>query len=1105
MSTKPPALHQPGDVVNGRYRIERQLGRGAMGEVYLAIDQARGDQRVAMKYLLTATSPSAINRFKAEFTTLAHLSHPHITPVYDLARDDACGVHFFTTEYVMGNTFDVAAVELPVPATVALFVQVLRALQYLHGHGRLHLDIKAANVMVQVAAGATPHAKLIDFGLAATGWFGKRMGTPSYMAPEIVREETPDARADLYSMGVLLYNVLTHTNPFRARTPADTMQRHLHLVPPPPSQAHPALHEHAYLDTITMHLLAKDRADRYDSAEAVIRELSRIGSTPYDIETDETLGAYVPSESVFVGRESARAVLRNQVSPYEDSLPMAWIQGGRGVGKTRLLQEAKAMAQLADYTTLLLSLDDPDGITAALPMLQHLAGSTVTDDDSTCVTVDSSIDSSTAESNAPRYWIGIDDLPLVLQDARTVALAPLLRNLVAQMALRHQLREWHPVVLVCTGAGEARAQDVLRAALDVPTPIVAIIPVRNFTETELAAYLSVLTGLADPPPLLLTQIAEYTGGHPLCVAETVRALIHRGLLFDRAGRWRSTTFEDIGVNLAQLDVPGTIESMVAQSYAALTTAQQELVGALATADRPLSRAWLAHLLQRPISVEEMSATALRPLVHYDPPSATFRLHTRAQRQSLYHQLGATRRATWHDAVADLLAADPQADLAEICYHRSHGSDHEQAQGARQALADHLYEQGRSAEAIPYLTAYLREAATEDPVRWAIRYHLGKAYQRTRQFDAAIETFRDGIAELGRFTGLREWHLRYREAWGHVAMRQRLYKDAEHQFRQVLAMLSDDSLEVAARIRVRNAIAQAQLYQAEHPDAIAAAVTTFRQTAEEAAQLPSDLRATITNNDLGHALMQQRQYAEAITVLQRDAMYCASAEQWPAQIRALSLLTEAHRQLRQFAQANETCRQAIALAKRHHDTEQLMHLYNNLGNLYECLGQSGDPHLYDRAIGYYERALDLTLRLGDISCAIATTLNLGILHRQRGNVHRAERLLHSTVAFAEAQQLVEGLDEQAWCQAHLELGNLFHQQKQFTIAHHHVAQARHLAERRASCRHLWFWTVATEAELRRDEGQLEDAKQLIPEMQRLASTPDTRATARQIMRSLGLPG
>lgn len=1105
-SAKSPPLHQPGDLVNGRYRIERPLGRGAMGEVYLAVDQARGDARVAMKYLLAANQQSAINRFKAEFATLIHLSHPHITPVYDLARDEVCGVHFFTTEYVQGTTVDVVAQEVPLATVLGVWVQVLRALHYLHGHGRLHLDIKAHNVMVQTVAGAQPCAKLIDFGLAATGWCGTRLGTPSYMAPEVVQHQEPNARADLYSMGVLLYLLLTRTNPFRASTAAATMARQVTVVPPPPSVVNPALAGHGYLDTIVEHLLAKDPADRYDSAEAVLRELGRIGPVAVAIETEETLGAYVPSASVFVGRAAERAVLHAQVTRYEDARPVAWITGARGVGKTRLLQEAKALAQVADYETVWVSPDAPDGYAAAVARVQAVAGGS-----------EASVSSADA---APHLWIGIDDVHVLLQDDRAAALWPALRSLCAHLALQQQLGERPSLTLVLSSVADAETLTRVRTTLGLTEPSTTVLPLAHFSDADLQAYLAVLTGLPDPPLSLRAQIAEYTGGHPLFVAETVKALIHRGLLFDPAGRWRSTTFEDLGVNLRQLQIPGTIESLVARDYVALGPAEQQLVGVLAVADRPMTAMMLQQVLGDAAPAEAritelLHAPVMAPLLAYDPLNATYHFQTRAQQQAIYQQIGHAQCEQWHDALAAVLAADPAAELADLCRHRSHGSDPARAQTARRALAEHWMECGRAADAIPLLDTYLRAAPPDDPHRWALYALWGTAHHRTRQFARAIEIFREAIAALGAVphaapADARTWHRRYREAWGHAAMRQGHYAEAEHQYGQVLEMMGDEADDDAERIRIENAVLQTQLYQADQPEALAHAVAGFRRTAEAARHLPLALRHTITNNDLGHALFQQRNMDAAIHVLTQDAAWYALAQQQSAHIRSLGLLAEVYRVLRKYNDAITTCTQAIALAKQHHDVEQLMQLYQYLGNMYE-----GQSHMspdaqkklqtLQRALTYYERSLDLSVRFGEVSRAIVCTLNMGILRRSSGDLIGAMRLWQSTIAFAEQHHTVAGLDAQHWCQAHLELGNLCAQQQDFARAHQHTEHARRLAEQLPSARHLWFWAVATEVEICRDEQHHEAAVTLVPEMNRLATSAETKAVAQQIMTSLGLRG
>lgn len=1063
-----PPLHSPGHVVNNRYTILRGLGRGAMGQVFL-VDDAQHRRQVAMKYLLQPARETLLQQFKKEFDTLAHLRHPHITTVYDLDRDQENNTPFFTSEFITGLPFDAAVRELPQETVLHLFVQTLRALAYLHGHGIRHFDIKAHNVLVQIAAGATPSVKLIDFGLATTLWRGKRMGTPSYMAPEMIAmAAAADGRADLYSLGVLLYSALTRSNPFRADTIAETYRRHQELIPQAPSACQP--HLPAYLDHVVMQLLEKDPANRFANATEVILALNRLGPTTYAIETDDTLRAYVPSAGPFVGRMAERSRLQQCLAQGSAHLPVCWITGESGVGKSRLLHEAKSMAQIADMHTCLVDPQDGRHPLDVAKLLDRIA------------------------DDPDRWWIGIDHGDVLMTDPQWSHVSVALRTLLQQLTIRHRLNDRESVpqyVVCCTATPSTRTR--LESAwcnLGHPTTTIALAP---FSREELLLLVSTVTGLSDPPPSLSDQLQRYTGGHPLFVIETLKGLIRNGLLFDPSGRWRDTTFADLDVDISRLHIPATIESVVAQQYARLTEPAQRVLGLLAVANLPLTHHAMAELLGATAPDDLLKSLLHDHLLVCDGATQTYRCATAALQQGVYRQLGTRARQQWHDTVARWLAADPAADPSLVALHRSRGSDAALAQKARWDLAQYYLETHRAAAAIAVLQP---DAASDDgPHQCAVHHLLGQAHVRLRQFDDAIAAFRRALQVMPPDTE-RHWHPELREAWGHAAMRARRYADAESQYRQVIDLMQREQIDDPVRVlRLTNAIAQTRLYRANTPDALHEVVRTFRQTADRATRLPVRERAGITNNDLGHALMQQGLPEEAVVVLQQDVEFFRQIAQPRQEMRAMGLLAECHRLLHRYAEALTHCEAAIAIARSLHDPAPLMHHYTTMANLH------ADQQHYDRAITWYERALDLAPRVGDMSRTMAITLNLGDLHFRTRQMRRARHHLESTIAFADSRRAVDGLDNYYGCKAHLLLAEVHRGEQHFGVAHRHIREARAIAAQYPNCRPLLFWIVATQIEIHRDEGSLDAARGLTRELQQLANTDGLRETMQTLEESL----
>ncbi|HEX2856704.1 MAG TPA: Stk1 family PASTA domain-containing Ser/Thr kinase [Propionibacteriaceae bacterium] len=273
-------------LLGDRYRLERVIGRGGMAEVWRAADTRLG-RPVAIKRLRVdlATDPTFQARFRREAQAAAGLNHPNIVSVYDTGEetDKATGVAvpYIVMELVDGHTLkEVLRDDRRIlPERALEFTQgVLDALSYSHRAGIVHRDIKPANVML------TPNGavKVMDFGIArAVADTSATMtqtaaviGTAQYLSPEQARGETVDARSDIYSAGCLLYELLVGRPPFIGDSPVSVAYQHVREVPTPPSTLDPEISQ--AMDAVVMKALAKDPADRYQSARAMRDDISRL-------------------------------------------------------------------------------------------------------------------------------------------------------------------------------------------------------------------------------------------------------------------------------------------------------------------------------------------------------------------------------------------------------------------------------------------------------------------------------------------------------------------------------------------------------------------------------------------------------------------------------------------------------------------------------------------------------------------------------------------------------------------------------------------------------------------------------------------------------------
>jgi serine/threonine-protein kinase len=272
---------EPDTMIDGRYRILRRLGSGGMAEVYMAEDQQLG-RRVALKVLLRrfAEDEQFVERFRREASSAAGLSHPNVVAIFDRGEWD--GTYYIAMELVDGRTLkDIVREKGPAPpeAAVDITLQILRAARYAHKHGVVHRDIKPHNVLIDHDG----RVRVTDFGIARAGTSditetGSVMGTAQYLSPEQAQGRPVDERADLYAIGVVLYELLTGQVPFDADSPVTVALKQVSELPVRPAEVVPAIPP--AIDAVVLHALEKDPDRRYQNADEFIAALETARAEP---------------------------------------------------------------------------------------------------------------------------------------------------------------------------------------------------------------------------------------------------------------------------------------------------------------------------------------------------------------------------------------------------------------------------------------------------------------------------------------------------------------------------------------------------------------------------------------------------------------------------------------------------------------------------------------------------------------------------------------------------------------------------------------------------------------------------------------------------------
>jgi class 3 adenylate cyclase len=685
----------PADVpseIAGRYRVRRFLGQGGRKRVYLSDDTTTGTEVAVALYDTAGVGAGIQARARREAEAMRKLGdHPQVVTVLDTGEED--GNPFIVSRYMPGGDVEgllaAAGGHLEVPRAVEIAGDVTQALEHAHARGVVHRDLKPANVWIDDDG----HARLGDFGLATTEARarvsgGTLVGTVAYLPPEQALGEAAGPQADLYSLGALLYEMLTGQPPFPGDDAVSIISQHLHADPVPPSRHNEKVPE--ALDLAVLALLAKRPEDRPANArEARERMLAALEEKPADAAEERKSN---PLESlaggVFVGRERELERLREAVDAAlagRGSLQL--LVGEPGIGKTRGAEELATYARVSGARVYWGRCREDEGAPAYWPWVQAIR-SYARDADPVALAwqlgggaaevaqlipeVAEKLDIEPAkgtDSEEARFRLFDSVTSLMLAAARDRPIVIVLDDLhwadePSLLLLLFATRELASSGLLILGTYrdvELGRHHPLARVLGEISGIEGSerIPLRGLSVAAVERYIEMTSGAASPPGLA-TAVQEQTDGNPFFVGEVVRLLASEGKL-TRGG------------SVADLQIPQGVREVVGRRLDRLSERTNEALRVAAVIGRDFDEELVWRVAElRPEDLMTAAREAIAERLVTDLGDGRYSFAHALVRDTLYEELSPPKRSAFHEraglAIEDVCGGNVDERLGELAHH-----------------------------------------------------------------------------------------------------------------------------------------------------------------------------------------------------------------------------------------------------------------------------------------------------------------------------------------------------------------------------------------------------------------------------------------------------
>ncbi|MDQ7798103.1 MAG: tetratricopeptide repeat protein [Candidatus Edwardsbacteria bacterium] len=978
--------------IGTKYQILEFLGQGANSQVYKATDLATG-ATLALK--LFSGDSININQLCQEFRCLSDLSHPNLARAIGYEHyKDGC---FFAMEFLPGPDILESCRGLDLRGKCQKLIGLCQALEYIHSRDVIHLDLKPSNLLLDESG----TVKLLDFGLAQSTVKVsplKISGTPSYISPEIISGQAPDGRADLYSLGVLMYQIFTGSLPFQAPTIKELVKKHLYHQPQPPNFIDQSLPER--LSLLILRLLSKDPNARPALADEVASELAGI----IKLERAEPSPVSRPPFILncrMAGRDremnQLRQAVQNAIAGQGHSI---FISGETGIGRTKLLTEFSLHSQLLECQVLWARCYQPDA--AAFGLMVQLLDQVQSLARNFCPQALAEFGPQLAE-----IIPGLSDLPevnnlppppvLPAQEQRLRLLDAMTNFIIKTLeaspsrataiilesiqwidresleALCHLVRNIGRAPVLVVGSfrsDEIESGHFLRATIEslASDNLAEQVFLKRLSRNEVSELIrTVFPSLENLEPLLVKIYGE-TDGNPLLIEETLYYLIDAGFIVRRHGRWQITTLTP-----ERLDLPGSLTLSFRAKLGKLPPGQLLIMQSLAIMERPA-------IFPEIRSLTEMEDVQLsRDLLHLKGQSLLAWLQDEKGEPAygLHHfkivpEIGLTisreLSSALHRRAALVMEQQRSRSLQDTVLLSSHweaAGEPAKAAECHLRAGDELSEFSKRQAIEHYRRALVLVPSPRNiPVLEKVQklYYVSGEYQKALEQALEICQLQGSSPEICYKIG------RCQERLGD-------YDRSVESLQKGLSFSQGDALSAA---RLMGALAITSIGRGEYRNAEKTCQAALKQ-------LPLNSRPTVEAelyNTLGQAYWHLAEWSQALSVHRRSLEIKEREGSLYGIATSYNNLGAVYYRMYEWDKAAECHKKSFSLREKIGDISGLARSYNNLALIYR--------HLYDweRALEYHGKCLQTMERIGLGLETAASLVDIGLIHKAKGEWDQA---------------------------------------------------------------------------------------------------------------------